>query len=158
MPIGLLARRSRREVYTQIVLTVHDALGWQQKPTNAMVTSVQEMPRYRGTLAGKVISHVMIDPGSTQSLLDMHFALGNGILYREYSTMMIGLANGSVEVPVGETHGGLPLKIAGILVTMDFPFIHTNAAYSLLLGANWLRRIQATTDYVTGEYNMETPS
>ena len=71
--------------------------------------------------------------------------------------MMIGLANGSVEVPVGETHGGLPLNIAGILVTMDFPIIHTNGAYSLLLGANWLRRVQATADYITGEYSIETP-
>ena len=123
-----------------------------------MVASVQEMPRYGGTLAGKVISHVIIDPGSMQSLLDMDFALDNGIPYREGSTMMIGLANGSVEVPVGETHGGLPLNITGILVTMDFPIIRTNGAYSLLLGANWLRRVQATADYVTGEYSMETPS
>ena len=158
VPIGLLAGRSRREVYTQIVLAVRDALGRQQKPTNAMVAFAQEMPRYGGTLAGKVISHVIIDPGSTQSLLDMDFALDNGIPYREGSTMMIGLANGSVEVPVGETHGGLPLNIAGILVTMDFPIIRTNGAYSLLLGANWLRRVQATTDYVTGEYSVETPS
>ena len=136
VPIGLLARRSRREVYTQIVLAVRDAVGRQQKPTNTMVASVQEMPRYGSTLAGKIISHVIIDPRLTQSLLDMDFALDNGIPYREGSTMMIGLINGSVEVPVGETHGGLPLNIAGILVTMDFPIIRTNGAYSMLLRAN----------------------
>ena len=72
--------------------------------------------------------------------------------------MMIGLANGSVEVLVGEPHGRLPLNIARILVTMDFPIIHTNGAYSLLFGANWLRRVQATANCITGEYSMETPS
>ena len=72
--------------------------------------------------------------------------------------MMIGLANGTVEVPVGETHGGLTLNIAGVSVTMDFPIIRANGAYSLLLGANWLRRVRATADYVTGEYSLETPS
>ena len=79
MPIGLLTGRTRREVYTQIVLVVRDALGQRQKPTNAMVASVQEMPRYGGTLASKVILHVIIDSGSTQSLLDMDFTLDNGI-------------------------------------------------------------------------------
>ena len=145
-------------MYTHIVLAVHDALGRHQKFTNAMVASVQGMPRYGGTLTGKVISHIIIDPGSMQLLLDMDFALDNGIPYRESSTMMIGLANGSVEMPEGEIHRGLPLNITGILVTMDFPIIRINRAYSLLLGANWLRRIQATADYITGEYGMETPS
>ena len=59
---------------------------------------------------------------------------------------------------LGETHGGLSLNIAGILMTIDFPIIRTGGAYSLLSGANWLRRVQATTDYVTGEYNKKTPS
>lgn len=50
--------------YSQIILAVRNALEWQQKPTSAMVSSVQEIPRYQGTIAGKVLSHVIIDPGS----------------------------------------------------------------------------------------------
>ena len=137
VPIGVFAGRSRREVYPKIILALRDAPGRQKKATNSMVGSVQEMPRYGGTPASKVISHVIIDPMPTQSLLDMDFALDdNGIPYRESSTMMIGIANGSIEVLVGKTHGIVPLDITGVLVTMDFPIIYTNKAYSLLLGAN----------------------
>lgn len=46
---------------------------------------------------------------------------------------MIGLANGFVEVPVGETQGGQPPNMAGILVSMKFPIIRINGAYYLLL-------------------------
>ena len=94
VPIGLFAGRTRRATYTHIILTVHDVLGRLQKPTSAMVASIQEMPRYGGMLAGKVISRVIIGPGSTQFLLDMDFRLDNGISYGKSSTMMIGTANG----------------------------------------------------------------
>ena len=68
-PYLWIIRWEKREVcvcggYSQIILAVRNALEWQQKPTSAMVASVQEMPRYQGTIAGKVLSHVIIDPGS----------------------------------------------------------------------------------------------
>lgn len=43
-----------------------------------MVASIQEMPQYGSTIVGNVISHIIIDPRSTKSLLDMAMALDNG--------------------------------------------------------------------------------
>ena len=69
---------------------------------------------------GKVILHIFIDPRSTQSLLDMDFALDSWIPYCKGSKIMIGLTTELVEALVGETHGGPPLNIARVLVTMGF--------------------------------------
>ena len=86
-----------------------------------------------------------------QSLLDMDFALDNRIPYQQGSIMMIGLANGSVEVLVGETYRGLPNY--GLSY-----HLHQWGVFSTLRSQLAQMRIQATSEYITGEYSMETPS
>ena len=50
----------------------------------------------------------------------MDFALDSWIPYCKGSEIMIGLTTELVEALVGETHGGPPLNIARVLVTMGF--------------------------------------
>ena len=56
-----------------------------------------------GTLEGHLLTNVIIDPGSSQSLLDVSFADKYGISYQDGSDLTIELANGAVEKPVGQT-------------------------------------------------------
>ena len=116
----------------------------------------QLLPQFGGYLNGEHVSHVIIDPGSTYSLLDQEFADAHDIPYVKGSSMSIRLANGAVEVPIGETHTDLLFEVAGVIASMRFPVVNARGTYSLLLGNNWLRRVGVTADYVRDEYCITT--
>ena len=158
IPNGMFKGKSRREVYTQVALAVREVFGRKrsQAQTSMMALAVTEnRPQFGGYLDGKPIFNVIIDPGSTRSLLAQDFADQSRISYWRGVNFSIRLANGAVEKPVGMTDE-ISVDIAGVVVKLKFPVINARGIYSLLLGSNWLQRVHATADYVRKEYRIES--
>ena len=63
------------------------------------------------------------------------------------SHIRIELANGQIEIPVGELLEPQRIKIAGISTTLDLPVVRSRGVYDLLLGRNWLRVLGGSGDY-----------
>ena len=68
---------------------------------------------------------------------------------RKGSRIRIELANGQIEIPVGELLEPQRIEIAGISATLDLPVVRSRGVYDLLLGRNWLRVLGGSGDYGT---------
>lgn len=144
--IGMMARRSRREVCQQSILEIHDALGRQMNTkVGAMLVGMTD--RSSGTLSGHRVIKMIIDPGATRTSLDQQTAIGNDIAYRPGSTMRIELANGTIETPVGETIRQESIELGGVSVDVRLLVVKSHGAYGILIRRDWLRRVSATTNY-----------
>ena len=97
IPIGILARRSRREVYGQAMLALRDALGRQTRAQMALKTA-----QIGGYLGPYRLEKALIDPGSTRTLVSEEFVNRHSIPMRMGSRIRIELANGQIEIPIGE--------------------------------------------------------
>ena len=117
IPIGMLAGRSRREVYGQAMLALRDALGRQQ--TRAQMAT--ETGAIGGYLGPYRLKKTLIDPGSTRTLVSEEFVNKHSIPMQKGSHIHIELANGQIEIPVGELLKPQKIEIAGISVTLDLP-------------------------------------
>ena len=63
------------------------------------------------------------------------------------SHIRIELANGQIEIPVGELLEPQRIEIAGISTTLDLPVVRSRGVYDLLLGRNWLQVLGGSGDY-----------
>ena len=63
------------------------------------------------------------------------------------SHIRIELANGQIEILVGELCEPQRIEIAGISTTLDLPIVQSRGVYDLLLGRNWLRILKGSGDY-----------
>jgi len=143
IPIGMLAGRSRREVYGQAMLALRDALGRQQ--TRAQMAT--ETGAIGGYLGPYRLKKALIDPGSTRTLVSEEFVNKHSIPMQKGSHIRIELANGQIEIPVGELLEPQKIEIAGISATLDLPVVRSRGVYDLLLGRNWLRVLGGSGDY-----------
>ena len=143
IPIGMLAGRSRREVYGQAMLALRDALGRQQ----ARAQMATETGAIGGYLGPYRLKKALIDPGSTRTLVSEEFVNKHSIPMQMGSHIRIELANGQIEVPVGELLEPQRIEIAGISTTLDLPVVQSRGVYDLLLGRNWLRVLGGSGDY-----------
>ena len=143
IPIGMLAGRSRREVYGQAMLALRDALGRQQ--TRAQMAT--ETGAVGGYLGPYRLKKALIDPGSTRTLVSEEFVNRHSIPMQKGSRIRIELANGQIEIPVGELLELQKIEIAGISATLDLPVVRSRGVYDLLLGRNWLRVLGGSGDY-----------
>ena len=80
----------------------------------------------------------VIDPGSTRTLVSEEFVNKHSIPMLMGSHIRIELANGQIEIPIGELLEPQRIKIAGISTTLDLPIVRSRGVYDLLLGRNWL--------------------
>ena len=85
------------------------------------------------------LKKALIDPGSMRTLVSEEFVNKHSIPMQMRSHIRIELANGQIEVPVGELLEPQRIEIAGILATLDLPVVQSRGVYDLLLGRNWLR-------------------
>ena len=134
IPIGMLAGRSRREVYGQAILALRDALGRQQTRAQMAV----ETGALGGYLGPHRLEKALIDPGSTRTLVSEDFVNRHSIPMLVGSHIRIELANGQIETPVGELLEPQRIEIARISTTRDLPVVQSRGVYDLLLGRNWL--------------------
>ena len=143
IPIGMLAGRSRREVYGQAMLALRDALGRQQTRAQ-MATETGVIGGYLGPYR---LKKALIDPGSTRTLVSEEFVNRYAIPMQMGSHIRIELANGQIETPVGELLEPQNIEIAGISTTLDLPVVRSRGVYDLLLGRNWLRALEGSGEY-----------
>ena len=119
IPIGMLAGRSRREVYGQAMLALCDALGRQQ--TRAQMAT--ETGAIGGYLGPYRLKKALIDPGSMRTLVGEEFVNKHSIPMLMGSHIRLELANGQIEIPVGELLEPQRIEIAGISTTLDLPVV-----------------------------------
>ena len=98
IPIGMLAGRSQREVCGQAMLALRDALGRQQ--TRAQMAT--ETGAIGGYLGPYHLKKALIDPGLTRTLVSEEFVNKHSIPMLMGSYIRIELANGQIEIPLGE--------------------------------------------------------
>ena len=135
IPIGMLAGRSRREVYGQAMLALRDALKRQQTQVQ-MATETGALGGYLGPYR---LKKALIDPGSMRTLVSEEFVNKHSIPMQVGSHIRIELANGQIEIPIGELLEPQRIEIAGISMTLDLPVVQSRGVYDLLLGRNCLR-------------------
>ena len=119
IPVGMPAGTSRREVYGQAMLALHDALGRQQMRAQ-MATEIEAIGGYLGPYR---LKKALIDPGSMRTLVSEEFVNKHSLPMLMGSHICIELANGQIEVPVGELIEPQRIKIAGISTTLDLPIV-----------------------------------
>ena len=142
IPIGMLAGKSWREVYGQAMLALRDALGCQTRAQMAMETI--QVGGYLGPIR---LKKALINPGSTRTLVSEDFVNKYSIPMSTGSRIRIELANGQIEIPIGELIEHQKIDIAGIVTTLNLPVVQSRGAYDLLLGRNWLRALGGSADY-----------
>ena len=143
IPIGMLAGRSRREVYGQAMLALRDALG-RQRTRAQMATETRAIGGYLGPYR---LKKALIDLGSTRTLVSEEFVNKHSMPMHVGPHIRIELANGQIEVLVGELLEPQRIEIAGISATLDLPVVQSRGVYDLLLGRNWLRVLKGSGDY-----------
>ena len=82
-----------------------------------------EMGAIGGYLGPYRLKKALIDLGSTRMLVSEEFVNKHSIPMRRGSHIRIELANGQIEVPVGELLEPQRIKIARILATLDLPVV-----------------------------------
>ena len=115
----MLAGRSRREVYGQAMLALRDALGRQQTRAQMAI----ETRSLGGYLGPHRVKKALIDRGSTRTLVSEEFVNRHSIPMRVGSHIRIEMANGQIEIPVGELLKPQRIEIARISTTLDLPVI-----------------------------------
>ena len=90
---------------------------------------------------------LVIDPGCSSLILDIQKARQAGIVLRKKSKLVIQLANGDLETPVGETVEKEPINIGGVEVRLHMPVIDVKGSYDILLGRDWLHAVSAIGNY-----------
>ena len=116
----MLAGKSWQEVYRQAMLALHDALGRQTRAQMAMET-VQVV----GYLGPFRLKKALINLGSTRTLVSEDFVNKYSISMRTGSCIRIELANGQIEIPVGELIEPQKIDIARIVTTLNLPLVQS---------------------------------
>ena len=102
-----------------------------------------------GYLGPYRLRRALIDPRSTRTLVSEDFVNKHSIPMQVGSPIRIELANGQIEVPVGELIKPQRIEIARISTTLNLPVVQSRGVYDLLLGRNWLRVLGKSGDYGT---------
>ena len=91
-----------------------------------------------GYLGPHRLKKALIDLASMRMLVSEEFVNRHLIPMQMGSHIRIELANGQIEVLVGELIEPQRIKIAGISTILDLPVVRSRGVYDLLLGRNWL--------------------
>ena len=102
------------------MLALRDALGRQTQAQMAM-----ETVRVGGCLGPFRLRKALIDSGSTRNLVSEDFVKKYSIHMRTGSHIRIELANGQIEIPVGELIKPQKIDIAEIVTTLNLPVVQS---------------------------------
>lgn len=180
LPLRLLTGLTKRQVYSQILLGFREILGHTRKPAGTPQNQQEEQTKGSGQMdldAAKrammgretlttgdlmipaileekwVAERVIIDPGSTHTLMDYMFCRSRKIPLRKYTGPDIEMANGLFEKPKGLTES-LQVEMAGVATRVPLRCVDANGSYDLLLGMDWLRQTATEASFSTGEYKL----
>ena len=95
---------------------------------------------------------LVIDPGCSSSILDVNKAREAGIGIKKKSKLVIQLANGEFEPPIGETAFKETIDIGGVEVRLRMPVMDSKGSYDILLGRDWLHAVSAVGNYRMNQY------
>ena len=191
IPLRFLKGRSKREVYSQVILALRDAFGFTPKPkkkkgedepsasappqqTDVYMEPAAQQPQgpqqYQATLAqkrggrdwlerckvfvaGRFVPKVIVDPGSSNSIMDAEFARQFRIRHTTPSQGTLLLADGSVQKPLGRTDE-VRVEVGGVWTQQAFSVLPTKNSYDILLGTDWLRTVRSRADFEEGTYTL----
>ena len=191
IPLRFLKGRSKREVYSQVILALRDAFGFTPKPkkkkgedepsasappqqTDVYMEPAAQQPQgpqpYQATLAqkqggrdwlerckvfvaGQFVPKVIVDPGSSNSIMDAEFARQFRIKHTMPSRGTLLLADGSVQKPLGRTDE-VRVEVGGVWIQQAFSVLPTKNSYDILLGTDWLRTVRSRADFEEGTYTF----
>ena len=102
---------------------------------------------------GKVANEIVIDPGSTHSLIDWACARRLGLHISKGANFQIELENGELEKPKGVTKS-CHLVLAQTTVDVKFCVVDARGSYEVILGLNWLKTVKAKGLFGEGLYQV----
>ena len=100
-----------------------------------------------GMLGSIPCTRLVIDPNSSISMIDVHTARKGPIPIIKTPDLAFQLVNGETGPPIGETHSRQALNIQGIQVKLKMPVVDSNNSYDVLLGKDWLLKVDAVIHY-----------
>ncbi|MCG8453172.1 MAG: retropepsin-like domain-containing protein, partial [Spirochaetales bacterium] len=169
LPISLVQGVSKREAYMQFVLALREMLGpTKRKPKEqsgdgkdeAMTIETEAAARNAwkaiGThakcrLAGRTVNRVILDPGSSHTLVDRACVDKLGLRIRTQRLPEIELANGQME-KVYELEGEVQAEVEGISAAIIARYMKSHGLYNILLGRDWLRKTSSRADFASDIY------
>lgn len=107
-----------------------------------------------GRLGSVKCEKLVIDPGSTTTILDIQKAREAGIGIKKGSKYLIQLANGDLEAPFGETAAKETITVKGVEAKLRMPVMDSKGSYDILLGRDWLHAVNAVGQYRKNEYSI----
>ena len=108
-----------------------------------------------GTFAGIKCSKLIIDPGSSVSTVDVSLARKAGLGIKTKSKIIWELADGSKARPLGQTATKENVNIEGVEVSLRLLVADSNNTYDILLGRDWLYKVNAKGNYLKNTYTIE---
>ena len=105
-------------------------------------------------LAGHTIHHVILDPGSLNSLVDRACAQRLGLHIRTRQLPDIELANGQME-KVYELKGSVRAEVEGIGADVAARCVNARGSYDVLPGQDWLRMTHCCADFSSQVHNLD---
>jgi hypothetical protein len=157
IPFQLVARHGaslESQAKRAIKLMYDEGRERRKTKTNPIITTanLSHALIVEGKLDKTLCRKLVIDPGCSISLLDVNKAREAGIGIRKKSRVRIELANGEIEVPIGETARKEPVNIGGVEVQLRMPVVDAKSSYDILLGRDWLHAVSAVGNYRRNSY------
>ena len=126
-------------MYQQLLLAIHELFGRQTKAMRCVIPADQFVT---GKVDGKDVTKIIIDPGSTHSLIDWACARKLGLHVNKGARFHIELANGQLEKPKGITDA-CHFTLSHTIVDIKFCVVDACGPYETILGLDWLKVVDA---------------
>lgn len=123
-------------MYQQPLLAVRELFGRQAKAMRCVIPMDHLVS---GKINGEIVNEVIIDPGSTHSLIDWDCARKLGLQVTKGANFKIEFTNGEMEKTKGVTKA-CHLILAQTAVDVKFCMFDAQGSYEVILGLTWLNR------------------
>src|SRR5436305_5966679 len=107
-----------------------------------------------GCLGNVCCDNLVVDPGSTTTILDIKTAHKAHISIRKGLKYVIQMANSTHKSPFSKTAERETIIINGIEASLRMLVMDSKGSYNILLGRNWLHAVNAVGDYKKNQYTI----
>ena len=108
----------------------------------------------KGMLGDIPCTRLVIDPGSSFSMIDVRTARKGPIPIFRDSKLTLQLANGECSRPIGETVSRQRISVEGVVARLRMPVVDSQDAYDVLLSRDWLHTVDAVTHFGMSQYTI----
>ena len=140
----------------QVAAYLDEARHGRREACAAAMVGVSPPRRARVKVGTAACTRVILDPGSTFSLLDEQFARKNRLHFDVPSRTILELANGTTVKPLGRTEE-LAASVEGVTRLISFSVMRAKGAYDAILGRDWLRLTNTVADFGDDVYTVGGP-